>query len=1156
MRTRNKKLLSIIISLSIILSSFTGIYASPLSDIDNEDATIASENSPVDVTTSSNALSVDLISGNALLNYSGRQMGPALASDGKYYAVKGIKFNAGKGAYSNDKQVLKVNRKGYVKIGNRWGATLYSPIYGDMYINSMSPRLTDKKASLQVGESMQIGVLDLPEGIPVAWVSSNPNVIQVLNGKCVAVGIGKANVRAYICGKAFVCEFEVEDKAGSTILYNAGNGRKGTSMRGLNNIANLNYQSPDGTIVVKKRKVFAKGYSKTPITLDGTDGHKFVFYANDTTPISKTFTLKRGENVFIMPEECHELLNWKVKDPSIAYVSEYGVLVGQAPGKTKVTAKTGGKKISVKVIVTDELISDNKIKERTVRVIDPINGNDGFTVDISGGKDIEVINDKDRENTVSEDKPEPDPEPDPDPVIPDPEPEPLPDPDDLYPDIPSGNNIGLTAGLYKNKVLVKTWAELKKEGLISMKDNTLYGSVDNQKNLNGALVISDATGVRYIGKYAFERCSFLTGISIPYNVTKIGEYAFQNSGIRSLIITKNISEIGEGAFTGTEKLKEITFEKGIKTIPKEAFSFSGIKELNLPLGVEVIEDGAFYWCSNLSSVTFPKTLVNIGENAFGEDVRISELRVPKTVKTIGDNAFKSLPMVYYSGTATGSPWGARGLSNKTEDMHYLHFDTNGSGEYFSSLLISEGSKVGSLPIPNYPGFAFKGWWTESTGGVQVTKDTVMGNKDMTVYAHYGLDNIRYKVLHQKEQPDGGFITVETETGRGAEGDTVIPAIKHYDGYEDPENNGAEIVAPDDTTVIILKYKIKRYTISYNANGGEGASKKHTKKHGEDYTISQCDYNYPMRDFIGWNAEPDGEGIWYQPDEIYTDNNDLTLYAQWQMTPGLWNSEKTILKTSWNDLIENGVLRITEDEDNNKILRKGLTTITPDMFEGYLILPDSGIDIIGNYVFSDDDNTDEDATCDLLTGISIPNTVTKIGEYTFKDCTSLKDINLPDSISVIKEGAFEGCTSLTGELILPKSLTTLGDNAFKGCNKITETEMPLNIDRIGNNTFYGCSGLQTVSMPYVSEIGDNAFFECINLTRVESSAETIGEGAFNRCSGLNAVILHNNLTEIKDYAFANCGNIEGFMFLGTQSEWDNVTKASNYKDSSSFIVITY
>lgn len=89
----------------------------------------------------------------------------------------------------------------------------------------------------------------------------------------------------------------------------------------------------------------------------------------------------------------------------------------------------------------------------------------------------------------------------------------------------------------------------------------------------------------------------------------------------------------------------------------------------------------------------------------------------------------------------------------------------------------------------------------------------------------------------------------------------------------------------------------------------------------------------------------------------------------------------------------------------------------------------------------------------LTSITIPDSVTKMYDYTFYECDNLQSVELSDSIELIGEMSFYKCTSLT-EITLPASVKT-----------------------IGGATFYDCSNLSTVNCYATTPptLGDNQVF---------------------------------------------------------------------------------
>ena len=72
----------------------------------------------------------------------------------------------------------------------------------------------------------------------------------------------------------------------------------------------------------------------------------------------------------------------------------------------------------------------------------------------------------------------------------------------------------------------------------------------------------------------------------------------------------------------------------------------------------------------------------------------------------------------------------------------------------------------------------------------------------------------------------------------------------------------------------------------------------------------------------------------------------------------------------------------------------------------------------------------------LTSITIPNSVTYIGERAFDNCSSLTSITIPNSVTYIGERAFDNCSSLN-EVILGTGLETVKEYAFAGCSKLQD-----------------------------------------------------------------------------------------------------------------------
>ena len=143
----------------------------------------------------------------------------------------------------------------------------------------------------------------------------------------------------------------------------------------------------------------------------------------------------------------------------------------------------------------------------------------------------------------------------------------------------------------------------------------------------------------------------------------------------------------------------------------------------------------------------------------------------------------------------------------------------------------------------------------------------------------------------------------------------------------------------------------------------------------------------------------------------------------------------------------------------------------------------------------------------LTSYTIPDSVTSIGWYAFRDCSSLTSITIPNSVTSIEGSAFEGCSSLKS-ITIPNSVTSIGIGAFEGCSSLTSITIPNSVTEIGEWTFSGCSSLTSITIPNsVTSIGREAFYGCSSLTSITipNSVTSIGHGAFGGCNIQSVII---------------------------------------------------
>ncbi len=98
----------------------------------------------------------------------------------------------------------------------------------------------------------------------------------------------------------------------------------------------------------------------------------------------------------------------------------------------------------------------------------------------------------------------------------------------------------------------------------------------------------------------------------------------------------------------------------------------------------------------------------------------------------------------------------------------------------------------------------------------------------------------------------------------------------------------------------------------------------------------------------------------------------------------------------------------------------------------------------------------------LTELSIPSSVTKIGNRAFSNCPSLKDITWSDNLNSIGSNAFYRCSSIT-DIKFPDSLKTIGSNAFSNCEALQNISFGSSIEKIGSQCFYGCPNIKQITL---------------------------------------------------------------------------------------------
>ncbi len=637
----------------------------------------------------------------------------------------------------------------------------------------------------------------------------------------------------------------------------------------------------------------------------------------------------------------------------------------------------------------------------------------------------------------------------------------------------------------------------------------------------------------YIQYDAFWGCPVLQTVTIGEGVIGIGQLAFGNCTSLTTVNWNAINctiagNFGNPIFKDCKQLATVNIADNVQSIPNFAFLYcTALSEIEIPGSVQSIGDCAFEGCTNLQTVTLCKGLQSIGEAAFCYCEKLSEIIIPNSVTSIGYSAFSgcaALSEIEIPGSVAsineGAFSGCASLQTVTIGEGVASINEGAFSGCASLQTVTIGENVTSIGDR-----AFEGCTALSEIEIPGSVTSIGG------YAFSGCKGLKTVIIPASVTNIGEWafdycyqITEVNYSGTFEQWCEIDFGNNNANPLRVPENDvkftcNGEVIDLTDLSIPEDITKIGSYVFSGLTDITSVTIPYGVTSIGA-YAFSDCTGLKTV--IIPASVTSIGEDAFVGCSSI-TEVNYSGTFEQWCEI----------------DFGKNNANPLRVHENDVKFTCNGEAIVLTD-----LSIPED-ITKIGSYVFSG--LTD-------ITSVTIPDGVTSIGDGAFESCINLKTVTIPASVTRIGANAFWYCTNIEAvnysgtfkqwcEMDFGNStanpLVFAKNTVVFTCNGVgidlTDLSIPKDITKIGSYVFCRLRGITSITIPYgVTIIGEGAFEGCADLSEIDipGSVTSIGDGAFAGCWNLSEIKIPDGVTSIGAGAFYGCTSLSVIEIPGS------------------------